>query len=138
MINDSAKREAVTPRQERIFLDFVKNDRHYKKYHDGMCILFKTGMRISEFCGLTLDDIDMENKRIKIDHQLQRMRDGTYIIEYTKTTYGERTLPMDNEVYECFKRIIKDRKKPQKEPKVDDKAGFLILDKNNMPYLERV
>lgn len=135
IVNDSVKREAVTPKQERLFLDFIKGDKHYSQYYEGVYILFKTGMRISEFCGLTLDDIDMENRKIKIDHQLQRTREGVYLIEDTKTTYGERILPMSEEVYQCFQRLIKKRKKWKVEPMVDGKAGFLVLDKNGMPYL---
>lgn len=100
-----------------------------------MFILFKTGMRISEFCGLTLSDIDMKNRKINIDHQLQRMRNGKYIIVTTKTMYGERSLPMSEEVYLCFKRLIAKRKRIKVEPMVDGKSGFLVLDKNNMPYL---
>lgn len=135
IVNDSVKREAVTPKQERLFLDFIKGDKHYSQYYEGVYILFKTGMRISEFCGLTLDDIDMENRKIKIDHQLQRTREGVYLIEDTKTTYGERILPMSEGVYQCFQRLIKKRKKWKVEPMVDGKAGFLVLDKNGMPYL---
>jgi site-specific recombinase XerD len=135
IVNDSVKREAVTPKQERLFLDFIKGDKHYSQYYEGVYILFKTGMRISEFCGLTLDDIDMENRKIKIDHQLQRTREGVYLIEDTKTTYGERILPMSEGVYQCFQKLIKKRKKWKIEPMVDGKAGFLVLDKNGMPYL---
>lgn len=135
LINDSVKREALTPRQERLFLDFIRNDKHYCKYYDGMYILFKTGMRISEFCGLTLDDIDMENRQIRIDHQLQRTREGIYLIVDTKTTYGERLLPMSDDVYMCFQRMIKKRRKTKIEPVVDGKKGFLVLDVNGMPYL---
>lgn len=29
IVNDSVKREAVTPKQERLFLDFIKGDKHY-------------------------------------------------------------------------------------------------------------
>ncbi len=135
LINDSVKREALTPRQERLFLDFIRNDKHYSKYYDGMYILFKTGMRISEFCGLTLDDIDMKNRKIRIDHQLQRTRDGVYLVVDTKTTYGERFLPMDDDVCGCFQNLIKKRRKVDKEPGVDGKKGFLVLDVNGMPYL---
>ncbi len=135
LINDSVKREALTPRQERLFLDFIRNDKHYSKYYDGMYILFKTGMRISEFCGLTLDDIDMKNRKIRIDHQLQRTRDGVYLVVDTKTTYGERFLPMDDDVCGCFQNLIKKRRKVDKEPVVDGKKGFLVLDVNGMPYL---
>lgn len=100
-----------------------------------MYILFKTGMRISEFCGLTLSDIDMKKRKINIDKQLQRTREGIYLIEDTKTTYGERSLPMEEDVYQCFLKLIAQRKKPRKEPVVDGVSGFLVLDKNNMPYL---
>ena len=42
---------------------------------------------------------------------------------------------MTNEVYECFKTILKNRKKPKVEPIVDGKAGFLYLDKNGKPMV---
>lgn len=135
LINDSVRREAVTPRQERLFLDFIKGDKHYSQYYEGMYILFKTGMRISEFCGLTLSDVDMKERKIHIDKQLQRTREGNYIITDTKTTYGERYLPMTDGVYQCFQKLIKKRKKQKVDPMIDGKAGFLVLDKNGMPYL---
>ena len=135
LINDSVSREAVTPRQERLFLDFVKGDKHYSQYYEGMYILFKTGMRISEFCGLTLSDVNMKERKIHVNKQLQRTREGKYIIAETKTTYGERCLPMTEEVYQCFKKLIAKRRKIKVEPTVDGKGGFLVLDKNGMPYL---
>ncbi|WP_353958288.1 tyrosine-type recombinase/integrase [Bacteroides acidifaciens] len=53
-------------------------------------ILFHTGRRISEFCGLTLKDIELENRIVNIDYQLQRTSDMRYIIETTKTDVGTR------------------------------------------------
>lgn len=135
VVNDSVTREAITRKQERAFLDFIKNDRHYCKYYEGIFILFKTGMRISEFCGLTKDDIDFENRRIRIDHQLQRKRNMEYIIEKTKTKSGIRYIPMSDEVMECFRKIIENRKRPKIEPLIDGKCGFLYLDKNGMPMV---
>lgn len=133
VVNDSVTREAITRKQERKFLEFIKNDEHYKRYYDGMFILFKTGLRISEFCGLTLSDIDFEEKQISVNHQLQRTRDMKYVIEDTKTSSGTRIIPMTEEVYECFKRIVEKRKKPKKEPVIDGYKGFLFLDKKDMP-----
>ena len=72
IVNDSVKREAITRQQERQFLEFVKNDSHFNRYYEGIYILFKTGLRISEFCGLTISDLDMEARTINVDHQLQR------------------------------------------------------------------
>ena len=104
----------ITRKQERKFLEFIKNDEHYKRDYDGMFILFKTGLRISEFCGLTLSDIDFEEKQISVNHQLQRTRGMKYIIEDTKTSSGTRIIPMTEEVYECFKRIVENRKSPRR------------------------
>ncbi|WP_390437030.1 tyrosine-type recombinase/integrase [Lactonifactor longoviformis] len=135
VVNDSVTREAITRKQEREFLEFVKNDRHFSKYYEGIYILFKTGLRISEFTGLTLSDIDLEKRTININHQLQRKRNMEYTIEDTKTSSGTRVLPMTDDVYACFKHIIENRKKPKVEPLIQGKAGFLYLDKNGMPMV---
>lgn len=140
VVNDSVTREAITKKQERAFLEFVKNDKHFCKYYEGIYILFKTGLRISEFVGLQKSDIDFVNDTIRVDHQLQRKRDMEYIIEDTKTPDGERFLPMTKEVRNCFEIIIANRKKPKIEPTVRDKNGklyhgFLYLDKNDMPMV---
>ena len=135
IINDSIRREAITKKQERMFLKFVKDDPHFSKYYEGIYILFKTGMRISEFCGLTIRDIDMKERTIDINHQLQRLSDMEYIIEPTKTNAGKRVLPMTQDVYECFQTILKNRKAPKKEPMIGKYVGFLYLDKNGMPMV---
>lgn len=135
VVNDSVTREAITRKQERQFLDFIKNDKHFCRYYDGIYILFHTGLRISEFVGLTVSDIDFENRRINVDHQLQRKRNMEYIIEETKTDAGVRQIPMTDDVYDCFQRIIANRKKPKVEPMIDGKIGFLYLDKNEMPMV---
>lgn len=48
VVNDSVTKEAVTQEQERKFLKFIKEDSHYNKYYDGMFLLFKTGLRVSD------------------------------------------------------------------------------------------
>jgi integrase len=135
IVNDSHTREAVSRDQMRKFLTFVKEDKHYCKYHDAMYILFHTGLRISEFVGLTVSDLDMKNKTIRVDHQLQRRSDGTKYIESTKTNAGTRVLPMEDDVYACFKRILASRKPPQVEPTIDGYSGFLFFDKDDRPMV---
>lgn len=61
-------------------------------------------------------NLDFENSRIIVDHQLQRTRDMKYIIEDTKTESGERMVPMTSEVKEAFQRILANRKNPKIEP----------------------
>lgn len=135
IVNDSVTRDAITHDEKRKFSEFVKNDRHFGKYYDGIYILFYTGMRISEFVVLTIKDIDLKEKTIKIEHQLQRTSQMQYIIESPKTEAGIRVIPMQQEVCECFKRIIQDRRKPKVEPMVGGKVGFLYLDKTRGLWL---
>ena len=132
VVNDSVTREAITRDQMRKFLKFVHDDAVYCKYYEVVYILFHTGLRISEFCGLTVRDIDLEHRILNIDHQLQRT--GMVLhVESTKTNAGTRKLPMTREVCDCFKAILEARKPPAVERVVDGYSGFLFLDKDGLP-----
>lgn len=133
IVNDSVTREAITRKQERDYLKFVKEDDYYSKYYEVIFILFKTGLRISEFCGLTISDIDFDNKRIKIDHQLQYINGEGLAIQQPKTESGIRFVPMTDEVVECFRTLIKNRVKPKIEYMIDGYSGFLCLDEKGKP-----
>ena len=135
LVNDAVTREAISKDQMRKFLKFVHDDVVYCKYYEVVCILFHTGMRISEFCGLTLKDIDLKNRTVNIDHQLQRTSKMEYVIEPTKTNAGTRVIPMTKEVTEMFRAIIQDRPEYKVEKVVDGYTGFLFLDKNGMPLV---
>ena len=135
VVNDSVTREAITRKQQREFLRFIKEDKHFCKYYYGIYILFHTGLRVSEFVGLTINDIEFDKERIKVDHQLQRTRNMKYEILTPKTEKGERYVPMQKDVADCFRRIIQNRKHPKIEPMIDGYSGFLFLDKNDMPMV---
>ena len=135
IVNDSVTREAITRDQERKYLEFVKQDKHFSRYYEGIYILFNTGLRISEFVGLTTKNIDFKNHKIIVDHQLIRTSKMQYMIEEPKTESGIREIPMSEEVEEAFRTIIDRRKKPKIEPIIDGYSGFLYLDKNNMPMV---
>lgn len=126
-------REAITKDQMKKFLKFVHDDNVYCKYYEVFYILFHTGMRISEFCGLTIKDIDLQNRIINIDHQLQRTSKMEYIIESTKTNAGTRKLPMTEDVYKMFCSILQNRPTDLPEKMVCGYVGFLFRDKNGMP-----
>ena len=135
LVNDAVTREAISKDQMRKFLKFVHDDVVYCKYYEVVYILFHTGMRISEFCGLTLKDIDLENRTVNIDHQLQRTSDMRYIIETTKTDAGTRALPITEDVAQMFQAIIEDRNAPKVEKSIDGYSGFLFYDDNGMPLV---
>ena len=131
--NDSKKRIALTKEQKETFMNFIKGDKHFSRYYDEFMVLLETGMRVSEMCGLTKDQLDFENRRIWVDHQLVRMSDGTLYVEKTKTESGCRFIPMTDNVCEALKNIIANRKTPDIEYLVDGHSGFLLLDKNGKP-----
>lgn len=133
VVNTEHTREAITKEQMKKFLKFVHDDNVYCKYYEVFYILFHTGMRISEFCGLTIKDIDLQNRIINIDHQLQRTSKMEYIIESTKTNAGTRKLPMTEDVYQMFCSILQNRPTDLPEKMVCGYMGFLFRDKNGMP-----
>ena len=77
----------------------------------------------------------MKNRKISVNHQLQRKRNMEYIIEDTKTSSGTREIPMTDDVYQCFQRIIANRPKPKTEPMIGGRCGFLYLDKDGKPMV---
>lgn len=87
----------------------VKSAKHFSRYYNGLYILFYTGLRISEFCGLT--------------------------IQQPKTESDIRYIPMTEEIASCFRRIIANHAVPKTEPMVDRYVGFLFLDKDDMPMV---
>ena len=131
--NDSRKRVALSKLQQEQFLDFIREDDQYAKYLDEIVVLLGTGMRISEFCGLTMSDLDFENRRIRVDHQLVWDKNCKRYVEKTKTESGCRMIPMSDEVYQALYRILENRPRPKKEMMVDGYTGFLLLDQNGNP-----
>ena len=121
--SDSKKMEALSVEDMNRFLDFCLNDTHSSHCYDMLYVLFWSGLRASELCGLTLDNIDMDNRMITVDKQLQCIN-HTHVVLPTKTTNGVRTIPMTDGVYESFQRIIENRYlKGDIEPVCYDEQG---------------
>ena len=131
--NDSKKRGAMTEEQQDLWMTFIREDKTYAKYYDEFVVLLGTGMRVSEFCGLTMNDLDFESRRIRVDHQLVRERSGKYYVEKTKTACGVRYIPMTDDVYQSLKNILARRKKVKVKTIVDGYSGFILLDKDSKP-----
>lgn len=131
--NDTVERRPLTEDEEKKLLDYIQEDKCRSRYYDVIVILLGTGLRISELCGLTVSDLDFAGRRIHVERQLVRTRHCEYYLEKPKTESGERYTPMSDEVYQAFKRVLRDRVKPQIEVIVDGKSGFLFLDKDEKP-----
>lgn len=76
---------------------------------------------------MTLPDLDFENRLVNIDHQLLRDTEIGYYIETPKTKSGERQVPMVEEAYQAFKRVLANRKN-DKRVEIDgySVSSFLI------------
>ena len=104
----------------------------YHKYYDDVLILLKTGLRISELCGLTVADIDFKNEVVIIDHQLLKSKEQGYYIETPKTKSGTRQVPLSKETIQAFQRVMK--KRPKAEPFViDGRGNFLFVNQKGKP-----
>lgn len=133
--DDSKPKVALSEeQQEARLLDFMEQDITYQKYHDDVLILLKTGLRISELCGLTRSDIDFKNHAIRINYQLLRDKDGFYIAE-PKTKSGFRNVPMSEETEKALKRVLKRKQKPTFK-EIDGYRNFLFLSSKGYPMQE--
>ena len=132
--NNTKKRVGLTPKEEASLLEYLKTSR-FSKYYDEVYFLLNTGLRISEFCGLTLSDLDFENELISVNHQLYYIG-NRYCVDSLKTTSGERKIPMDEDLNACAKRIIAKRRKFNQECVVDGVSGFICLTCHNRPTVE--
>ena len=104
--NNKTERKALTQSQKESFLVFIKEGR-FSYFYDEAFTLFETGMRVSEMCGLTLQDIDFNGNRIHICKQLlYNYKTGERYIGKPKSASGERYLPMTAEIKQAFQRVI--------------------------------
>lgn len=78
----------------------------------GICILFLTGMRIGELCGLRYGDIKDDSiyiSRMVVAKQTDTpdglKNSGYEIVEHAKSSAGQRRIPLTSKVREYFRRI---------------------------------
>lgn len=87
-----------------------------KKYHPSMyrklVFLVDSMCRVSEFAGITWKDIDMKERIISINHQLQYKKyagDACAKFRFAPTKgKNERVIPMTNRLYKILKEMKRD------------------------------
>ena len=121
--SDSKPMEAIPVEEMNKFLDFCSKDAHSAHCYNMLYILFWTGLRVSELCGLTMDNIDLDNRTIKVEKQLQ-CHNHTHVVLKPKTSNGVRYVPMTDGVRDCFEAVLKNRYlKGDIEPVCYDERG---------------
>ena len=110
----------------------TQKQREQLMHYDDVLILLKTGLRISELCGLTVADIDFKNEVVVIDHQLLKSKEQGYYIETPKTKSGTRQVPLSRETIQAFQRVIRKRTKG-KLIEIDGYKDFLFVNPKGNP-----
>ena len=123
---EEKEKAILTEEQYERLIDFCRENRRLTKHLDEVIILHETGLRVSEFCGLTVDDVDLERNVVRVEHQLLYYA-GKLFIEAPKTKQGVRTIPMSAKAKEAFEHMIAIRPRLDKEPVVDGYSGFFQI-----------
>ena len=62
--------------QQASLLDYMSSEPCLKEYIPMTKVIMGSGVRLAEFCGLTVSDIDINGNCIRVNHQLHRGDDG--------------------------------------------------------------
>lgn len=127
---DSETRYPLNEEWKKKYLDFVKASNEYSFYYDAVFILFNTGLRISELCGLTKDDVNFDRGFIDVTKQLLPSEKNGRYLQTTKTTNGVRKIPVTDAVREMLEVRISEIGSRKVNPKVDGLMDFVFLSKS--------
>ena len=118
---------ALTITEQNKLEDYLET--HSSRYKNIILLCLYTGMRIGEVLALNYtDDIDLENKMIKITKTLTKDRNKKTVIGPTKTKSGRRNI----EINELTEDIIKD----SINNKMENKNKILYCQENGQLYVD--
>ena len=106
--------EALTIEAEQKLIDIFNNTEKNHKYKNIILLQLNTGMRIGEVLALSLDDIDIKNKIIRISKTLTRDENERIVLgDHTKTynrktniDKGKRDFPITKQVEIILSEIL--------------------------------
>ena len=133
IINNTVPKSSINKENRDTLIDFCRKNKRANKSIDAITILLGTGMRISELCGLTFDDIDMKKRIVFVRHQLYKSGKEIKLVP-PKSSAGIRPIPMSDEVYKAFERVISDRN----NAKIPKYTHFLFLTSSGKPTDARI
>ena len=89
------------------FNRFLKTVENSPDFHAAYMILFWTGLRVGELLALTIEDIDFENKTLRINKSLQRIG-GEDVITEPKTPKSNRIIQMPELLIDEIQKYLSD------------------------------
>lgn len=91
---------ALSPDETRAFLNAAKGDRLEALY----VVAIHCGLRRGEILGLKWSDIDLDRKTLRVNRQIQRMRDGSgFGFSAPKNSKSRRTIRLTNAAVEALR-----------------------------------
>lgn len=140
---EEEKVNVLTVNQQKEFIKYVGNNPFYCHLYPIFAVMLGTGCRIGEAAGLTWNDVDLKNRNININHTvgygcvaaLDASGDkysAKWYINPTKTSAGNRDIPMIDVVYDVLAELYQHRKKCSIS--IDGMTDFIFLNKNNSLY----
>lgn len=125
------EKSILSKEQETDFLDFVKKTSKIQWYYDIFVIMLETGVRVGELLGLTLDDIDLKNRKLSINHQLSfsanTENNKSFRIDTLKTEAGRREIYISDKAHISFLNLLKRRNQETSiEIIIDGYSQFLL------------
>jgi len=100
------KIEALTIDEQKVFLEELDKDLHYKNIFN---IALYTGMRMGEILALKTEDINFKEGTITIKRSLTKDKNGKTILGSTTKTYNSlRTIPISSLFEQVLRKSISD------------------------------
>ncbi len=130
--NNKKKVTALSPEQEKSLFTFLENDTYGHRQLDIFTVLIGTGLRISEFAALTIQDVDFERNILHVNKQTLRVTGAVKITEL-KTDAGYRDIPLTADVKQALENLLEKRNGIKKDVMIDGYVGFLSVTRNGRP-----
>ena len=132
-------RHALTLEQQRAFLSYLDEDPLNYRWKPLFTVMIGTGMRIGEVVGLRWEDIDLESKKISVNHSMfyyagtRNKESQKWVVNLPKTEAGIRTIPMVEPVYIAFleEKARQDDEGVVCRTDVDGMSGFIFCNRFN-------
>lgn len=133
--NTSVEKRPVTNDEYVRLITFARSNPRFYKFVDEIIVLYETGLRVGEFCGLTFCDIDLEKNTIKVERQVQKATGRPRYIQKPKTKKGVRIIPLSPAAKESILNITMNRPKVKREAVIDGVTDFLTITAKGNPKL---
>ncbi len=134
-------RDALTIEETKLMLEFLSIEGTWQNvYLPLIGIFLGTGCRFGELMGLTWNDVDMERKKININHSINYRDRGRgkheFFITDPKTVNSNRTIVMSEEVYKLFEKQRRYQKQMRirDDIKIDGYKNFVFTAKTGIPF----